>query len=486
MELHKNTYIFRKEIKSTLKIRLLNALIKSIMIYSLHIIPLSNNDIQNLQSSYSKIIRKALSENYDTINPLKKLKTNTEIRIENNIPAIHSQLEYLRIRLYLKWKKHISFPYLNNKIYINESLNKLDTIKTELSDIFKIEDDYTKIETYLETKVAYNKIPNNRKLNYIHKIKGIIENNHTPEDKLEHILTEIILDIKDINTESGYDYELKYKCNFRESCFSSRQKIHHRIKRTPFCYIQYEIGKHTLTKCDNCNTWWNTESGKHNHMNYHCRLSDNERNYFHYNDESLKRNSNRTFGLPKQDQLYNNGKVKYGCKLKLWKCTICNYQRNQFNRTQVMRHVDTKHGKKVIQTKELIKKRGMRIENEIFDEALQREIDYGRIKTYQIYDEHNQKWVKEHVCQNCGFSREKKIGILVHLARKHNELGKHYDLNWLYCPGIFRTLQSLNRHLRKPTCKIIKQKRHELTLFGTLDWIKVWNDICQTNRLLQD
>ena len=101
----------------------------------------------------------------------------------------------------------------------------------------------------------------------------------------------------------------------------------------------------------------------------------------------------------------------------------------------------------------------MRIENEIFDEALQREVDYGRIKTYHIYDEINQNWPKEHMCLSCGFTREKKIGILVHLARMRNDLETHYDLTCPYCPGIFRTLQSLNRHLRKPTCKYIKRKK---------------------------
>ena len=68
--------------------------------------------------------------------------------------------------------------------------------------------------------------------------------------------------------------------------------------------------------------------------------------------------------------------------------------KNRYNRSQVMRHADSKHGKKVIQTKELAKKRGMRIENKDYDETIQREVDYGRIKTYQIYNEDENKWEK--------------------------------------------------------------------------------------------
>ena len=64
----------------------------------------------------------------------------------------------------------------------------------------------------------------------------------------------------------------------------------------------------------------------------------------------------------------------------------------------------------------------MRIENKDYDDALQREVDYGRLKTYHIYNEDLKTWEKEHICNKCGFARRTKIGIKVHLARIRNEL----------------------------------------------------------------
>ena len=128
----------------------------------------------------------------------------------------------------------------------------------------------------------------------------------------------------------------------------------------------------------------------------------------------------------------------------------------------------------------------MHIENKNYDDALQREVDYGRIRTYQIYDENLQLWDKEHVCNRCGFTRRTKIGIKVHLARMRNELENHYDLKCPYFPGIFRTLQSLNRHIRSFTCDYLKKERLKLSLLQQINWVQVWSDICNSNKLTQD
>ena len=79
-------------------------------------------------------------------------------------------------------------------------------------------------------------------------------------------------------------------------------------------------------------------------------------NNFQLNGDKQTRKTNRTFGLPKTDQLYNNWKVKYDSKLKLRTRTICNFQKDQFNRKQVTRRSDSTHRKKTIRTRELIKK----------------------------------------------------------------------------------------------------------------------------------
>ena len=64
-------------------------------------------------------------------------------------------------------------------------------------------------------------------------------------------------------------------------------------------------------------------------------------------EEKPIRRANKSFGLPSENTYYSNGKVKYDKANKVWKCTICDYKRNQYNRHQVMRHADSKHGKKL-------------------------------------------------------------------------------------------------------------------------------------------
>ena len=60
-------------------------------------------------------------------------------------------------------------------------------------------------------------------------------------------------------------------------------------------------------------------------------------------ENKSNRESNINFGLPNKTMAYNNGKVIYDIDNEKWKCTICNFARDKFNRKQVMNHVNSKH-----------------------------------------------------------------------------------------------------------------------------------------------
>ena len=79
-------------------------------------------------------------------------------------------------------------------------------------------------------------------------------------------------------------------------------------------------------------------------------------------------------------------------------------------------------------------------------------------------------------CARCGYENKKKVGIKVHISRKHNELGKSYDVECPYCPSIFYTLGGLNRHIYDKICPKKKSTIEVKT------WPQIWKDICDRNH----
>ena len=88
------------------------------------------------------------------------------------------------------------------------------------------------------------------------------------------------------------------------------------------------------------------ENGRDKRENYHCHLSQEEKNYFSdgkCHDNKLGRTSNTKFGIPNKTTTYNEGKIEYDYETKTWKCKLRNFKRNKFNRKQVMNHANSKH-----------------------------------------------------------------------------------------------------------------------------------------------
>ena len=82
-------------------------------------------------------------------------------------------------------------------------------------------------------------------------------------------------------------------------------------------------------------------------------------------------------------------------------------------------------------------------------------------------------------CVICNEQWPKLKQIKPHIARKHDEFGKHEYLNCPQCPGNFKDLQTLNRNIYiNKVCDVIKLKIND----NTIDWEEVWKDICKKNK----
>ena len=113
------------------------------------------------------------------------------------------------------------------------------------------------------------------------------------------------------------------------------------------------------------------------------------------------------------------------------------------------------------------------------DLVLQMEIDHGRIKIIQKPNTNN-AIARYIICLQCDYGNITTGGIGAHLARKHNELQLRYNLNPSYCPGTYRDIWPINRHLcKKLCCKYIDRN----ILF--INWEEARSDICTRNAILQ-
>ena len=115
----RRTFIDDRNIGTTLRIQLVDALIGSILLYSLQIIPLNITNISKLQSCYPKctrIITEGYYRNNDTI------VNNNKTRQNNKIPEKESNLKFYRPDMYYSLKNTISIENLNGTHYVNKKL----------------------------------------------------------------------------------------------------------------------------------------------------------------------------------------------------------------------------------------------------------------------------------------------------------------------------------------------------------------------------
>ena len=94
------------------------ALIGSVLLYSLHIIPISKISLSEIRRFYSKFIRIIDEWGYYG----NQEKENIVIREKYTIPSIESRLKFYRLNTYYRLKIALSAPYLNDIDYINNEL----------------------------------------------------------------------------------------------------------------------------------------------------------------------------------------------------------------------------------------------------------------------------------------------------------------------------------------------------------------------------
>ena len=99
-KLLKGKLLGKTAINIKLGLMLCGSLITSILLYSLHIIPICNSSINKLQQFHSKCTRIITQGCYQSDNPQVR---NDIIRQKYNIPTIKSKLKYFRLKTYYKW-----------------------------------------------------------------------------------------------------------------------------------------------------------------------------------------------------------------------------------------------------------------------------------------------------------------------------------------------------------------------------------------------
>ena len=101
-------------INPAIRIMLFYALVTSILLYGLHIIPIRKGSMDTIQQFYSKCARIIIQGYYNSENAQIR---NGIIRQKYNITTIGSKLKYFRLKTYYRWKRNDGANYLNDKEY---------------------------------------------------------------------------------------------------------------------------------------------------------------------------------------------------------------------------------------------------------------------------------------------------------------------------------------------------------------------------------
>ena len=153
-EMIKGELLGKNSVNIKLRLMLSESLISSILLYSLHIIPICPSSTNKLQQFHSKCTRIITKWYYQSDNPQIR---NGVIRQKYNITTIESRLKYFRLKTYYRWERYISINYPNDKDYIDNELHTLDSC------IASLQTDHS--NTHRDNNY-------NTKFKYLHIIRG--------------------------------------------------------------------------------------------------------------------------------------------------------------------------------------------------------------------------------------------------------------------------------------------------------------------------
>ena len=118
----RRSFINDKNIDTRLRIQLFGALIGSILLYRLNIIPLNTTNPRKLQRFYAKCTR-IITDGYYYNND--SIINNSKISQNNKIPTIAIGLKFYRLNMYYRLKTSMPIAYLNGTQYVNNELRAL-------------------------------------------------------------------------------------------------------------------------------------------------------------------------------------------------------------------------------------------------------------------------------------------------------------------------------------------------------------------------
>ena len=119
----RGAFLSKSDISTQLLIDPFRSLIMSLLLYILHIVPISDRQNDRRRKFYSKCIRIITKRFYDKT---AKQENNVTLRRNFGIPAIGSIGETYRLRMYYKWKTTLSISHVNDSSFIEAGLETLN------------------------------------------------------------------------------------------------------------------------------------------------------------------------------------------------------------------------------------------------------------------------------------------------------------------------------------------------------------------------
>ena len=293
-EMIKGKLLGKQSINIKLRLMLLESLISSILLYSLHIVPICPNSINKLQQLHSKCTRIITQGYYQSDNPQVR---NDIIRQKYNIATVESRLKYFRLETYYKWKGYVSINYLNDEDYIDNELHTLDSyvasLQTDLRKTHKDNNYNTKFKYLHAIRGCSSKqLTEHIKTILIHDNETkISSNNNEYFDKyLQYVLTTESQDkTKNNSTYDDHENIDKYKCVICNIDYKNALNYNKHIRDDDTCSIYYRLEAILPKYCPykERRDFFKNNSDLQKHMDSHCHLAKMKTNISYW---QLRRN----------------------------------------------------------------------------------------------------------------------------------------------------------------------------------------------------